>query len=143
MRLLDLMPTILDYAAVPAPDGIEGRSLLPLLRDEDATIDLPETFVAETRFRRYNKIAAYEKKWKYIENRDHHRGTPPRALHRTGVKEDGRRTDRAPGYPTVVDRFASWVRAWEEAHPQAAPTAPDTPLSDSEIAQLESMGYGQ
>ena len=143
VRLLDLMPTILDYAAVPAPDGIEGRSLLPLLRDEDASVDLPETFVAETRFRRHNKIAAYAKEWKYIENRDGHRGTPPRALHRMGVKEDGLRTDRAPGYAAVVDRLASWVRAWEEAHPQAAPTAPDTPLSDSEIAQLESMGYGQ
>ena len=69
VRLLDLMPTILDYAAVPVPDGIEGRSLLPLLRDEDAAVDLPETFVAETRFRRQNKIAAYAKEWKYIENR--------------------------------------------------------------------------
>jgi arylsulfatase A-like enzyme len=143
VRLLDLMPTILDYAAVPAPDGVEGRSLLPLLRDEDAVVDLPETFVAETRFRRYNKIAAYGEKWKYIENRDDHRGTLPRALHRMGVKEDGRRTDLAPGYAAVANRFASWVRAWEEAHPRAAPTAPDAPLSDSEIAQLESMGYGQ
>ena len=60
-----------------------------------------------------------------------------------GVKEDGWRTDLAQGYAAVVDRLASWVRSWEEAHPQAAPTAPDAPLSDSEIAQLESLGYGQ
>jgi arylsulfatase A-like enzyme len=143
VRLLDLMPTILDYAAIPAPDGIEGRSLLPLLRDEDAAVDLPETFIAETRFRRRNKIAAYGKQWKYIENRDGQRGTLPRALHRMGVTEDGWRTDLARGYPVVADRFASWVHAWEEAHPQAAPTAPDAPLSADEIAQLESLGYGQ
>jgi arylsulfatase A-like enzyme len=143
VRLLDLMPTILDYAAVPAPDGIEGRSLLPLLRDEDAVVDLPETFVAETRFRRRNKIAAYAKEWKYIENRDGQRGALPRALHRMGVTEDGWRTDMARGYPVVADRFASRVRAWEEAHPQAAPTPPSAPLSADEITQLESMGYGR
>ena len=143
VRLLDLMPTILDYAAVPAPDGIEGRSLLPLLRDEDATVDLPETFIAETRYRRQNKIAAYEREWKYIENRTGHRGTRPRALHPMGVKEDGWRTDMALSYTAVADRLASRVRVWEEAHPQAARTAPYVPLSDSEIAQLESLGYGQ
>lgn len=142
VRLLDLMPTILDYAAVPAPDGIEGHSLLPLLRDEDAAVDLPEIFVAETRFRNQNKIAAYAKEWKYIENRDLHRGTLPRALHRMGVKEDGWRTDMAGGYPVVAKRLASWVRTWEEAHPQAAPTALDAALSEDAIAQLESMGYG-
>jgi arylsulfatase A-like enzyme len=49
VRLLDLMPTLLDCASVPVPDGIEGRSLL---RDEEAVVDLPEIFIAETRFRR-------------------------------------------------------------------------------------------
>ncbi len=141
VRLLDLMPTILDYAAVPAPDGIEGRSLLPLLRDEDAVLDLPDTFIAETRFRHHNKIAAYAKEWKYIENRIPHRGTEPRALHRMGTKEDGRRTNLSRGYPDVVNRLASRLRGWEEAHPQVPPTAPDAPLSKDEIAQLESMGY--
>jgi len=32
----DLMPTILDLAGVPIPDSVEGRSLLPLMRDPEA-----------------------------------------------------------------------------------------------------------
>jgi arylsulfatase A-like enzyme len=143
VRLLDLMPTLLDYADIPVPDGIEGRSLLPLLRDEDAVVDLPEAFIAETGFRGQNKIAAYASEWKYIENRDLHRGTSPRALHRMGSKEDGRRTDMGRAYPAVVKRLARSVRAWEAAHPQAAPTPPGAPLSAHEVAQLESLGYAE
>ncbi len=58
-----------------------------------------------------------------------------------GTKEDGRRTNLSRGYPDVVNRLASRLRGWEEAHPQVPPTAPDAPLSKDEIAQLESMGY--
>lgn len=31
---LDLMPTLLDYAGIPLPDSLEGRSLRPLVRGE-------------------------------------------------------------------------------------------------------------
>src|SRR5690606_14560830 len=32
----DLMPTVLDLAGVPIPDGLDGRSLLPALRGQAA-----------------------------------------------------------------------------------------------------------
>ncbi|HRS95149.1 MAG TPA: arylsulfatase, partial [Candidatus Latescibacteria bacterium] len=34
--LEDVMPTCLDFAGVPVPGGVDGRSLLPLLRGEEA-----------------------------------------------------------------------------------------------------------
>ncbi len=34
--LEDVMPTVLDLAGVPVPDSVEGRSVLPLARGEDA-----------------------------------------------------------------------------------------------------------
>ncbi|HWL53360.1 MAG TPA: sulfatase-like hydrolase/transferase [Chthoniobacteraceae bacterium] len=34
VSLIDLMPTVLDAAGVPVPEGLDGRSLLPVLRGE-------------------------------------------------------------------------------------------------------------
>jgi len=34
-RILDVMPTILDLLGIPAPDGVEGRSLVPLIGGVD------------------------------------------------------------------------------------------------------------
>lgn len=36
IELRDLMPTLLDWAHVPIPDGLDGRSILPLLTDTDS-----------------------------------------------------------------------------------------------------------
>ena len=43
VSLLDLLPTLCDYASIPAPDGLWGRSLLPLLHGETAE---PHPYVA-------------------------------------------------------------------------------------------------
>lgn len=40
VTLIDLYPTITDYARLPAPkDGLDGTSLLPLMRNPEATTD--------------------------------------------------------------------------------------------------------
>lgn len=36
-QMIDLMPTVLDCFGLDAPDGVTGRSMLPLLADPDAT----------------------------------------------------------------------------------------------------------
>ncbi len=36
VELRDVMPTLLDCAGLPVPDSVEGRSVLPLIRGEDA-----------------------------------------------------------------------------------------------------------
>jgi arylsulfatase A-like enzyme len=37
VRLIDVMPTILDFAGIDAPAGLSGRSLLPLIGGEDTS----------------------------------------------------------------------------------------------------------
>jgi len=34
VRLVDVLPTLLDYTGVPVPDDLDGQSLLPLVRNE-------------------------------------------------------------------------------------------------------------
>lgn len=140
VRLLDVMPSVLDFVGLEGPQEMEGRSLIPLARG-DGEVELPGTFFAETRFKRRNKVAAYTSDWKYIENREAAPRLPPRALHRVGVSEDGARTDVAAEHPEVVERLPARLRAWEEAHPVAESTRPAVAPSPLEQRQLRELGY--
>jgi hypothetical protein len=141
--LLDLMPTLLDFAGLPVPQDLEGVSLLPLLRGEGdgEGVALPELFVAETEFRSARKIAAWSPEWRYIENRDGQRGAPRRELQRPGPPENGFATDQAGRFPEVTRRLADFLRDWEDHHPRAEPRPRGQPLSPAELEQLRGLGY--
>jgi arylsulfatase A-like enzyme len=143
VRLLDVMPTLLDYAGAPVPDGIEGVSLRPLVDDPAAPVGLPEAFVVETRFREAQKLGVYTSDWKYIENRDGHEGTNPRALQPIGTSENGARTDVAAQHPAEVERLAEHLRRWEEALPPAKSTFADRQPAEQLRRQLQALGYAE
>jgi choline-sulfatase len=140
VRLLDVMPTILDFAGLAGPAGMEGRSLLPLVRG-DGDVALPEVFFAETHFQRRDKVAAYTSEWKYFENRESWWKQQRQTLHPAGVVEDGTRTDVSAEHPEVVAHLAAAVRAWEQSHPPGRPTPPARPPSSQELQQLRELGY--
>jgi choline-sulfatase len=61
--LLDIVPTILDLASVPAPGHLPGRSLVPLVRDEKAPA--PHEYI----FAEYHRPPirmARSAEWKYV-----------------------------------------------------------------------------
>jgi arylsulfatase A-like enzyme len=141
VRLLDLMPTLLAYAGLPGPEEMEGTSLLPLMLAETDRIPLPEVFVAETRFRGQHKIAAYSPDWKYIENRDGHKGLPYISLDAMGVMEDGFRTSVYDDHPTEAAALRHALRRWEREHPQVRRTPTASAVTLDERVQLEMLGY--
>jgi arylsulfatase A-like enzyme len=141
VRLLDLMPTLLDFAGIDGPEEMVGRSLMPLVRGTKESVDLPDHFVVETQLRRADKIAVYSSSWKYVENNDHHAGTRPRELHPTGKMENGVVTDVAGRNREATKLLSEHLRDWESTHPRAAATLQEQAAPDSLVKQLRAIGY--
>jgi choline-sulfatase len=141
VRLMDVMPTVLDYLGLPAPDGIQGRSLLPLLAGEGEAIGLPPFFVTETYYNGSHKLAAHSADWNYIENRDGQDGVNALELQPAGAAENGRLTDKIHEHPDVVRTLAGYMRDWERQFPKRPATQPAREPSGEVVDQLKALGY--
>ncbi len=147
VRLMDMMPTVLDYLGLPVPNNLDGVSLLRMINGNESDVELPEYFVAETQYDKSNKIAAYSKDWEYIENRD---DLPVKKivvnkveLHPAGIKERGVLTDMADKKPEIVKKMKKFLGWWERKYPKEKKTDPPKSPSAEEIKQLKSLGYIQ
>ncbi len=146
VRLLDLTPTILDYAGIAIPDGVQGTSLVPLMRRTGTRVDLPEFFVSQTNLiDRFVKRGVHGNQWNYFENRDGHQGLNPRELQRAGVRENGAATDQIHGADQrtaqAAARMQGYLAEWEQRFPNTKPTLQVGGLSKAEIDQLRDIGY--
>jgi arylsulfatase A-like enzyme len=141
VRLLDIVPTVLEYAGILPPDDAQGESVLALATGVGEPPTLPDVFVTETNWRNVEKAAAYGEKWKYIENRDDWEGVNPFELQRVGVKENGKSTDEIVAYGDEAERLREFLRRWEAVYPRIESTQPVEDPSDEELEQLRSLGY--
>ena len=143
VRLLDVMPTVLDIAGVPIPDHLDGVSVLPLVESPEASLPLAKFFVAETELREHSKASVYSAEWKYIESYNLHQGIDRRELQRMGIKEDGRRTNRLVQHPEIAEELGRHLSEWKREFPRVAPTVPEEQISPEELEQLKALGYLQ
>lgn len=76
VSLVDIMPTLLDMAGLPPPEGIHGQSLTPLLDREDGwnrkSVFLQIIEHPNHNFERWDppSRAVRSRRWKYIQRRD-------------------------------------------------------------------------
>ncbi|MBN2408498.1 MAG: sulfatase, partial [Candidatus Aminicenantes bacterium] len=142
VRLIDLLPTILDYVNIPhRPEDIVGRSLRPLLEGTETSVRLPEYFVAETRTAGWNRIAVYSRNWMYIENRDRFPMLNRFELQSRYRKQNGRFSDLISLQPEAAAPLKEFLTRWEKTFPDGEVTRAKEKASRETLEQLRSLGY--
>ncbi len=141
VRLLDLLPTVLDYLGLPVPAGTQGVSLEPWISGSGRRVELPEYFVAETQFRSYDKIAVRSAAWKYVENRLAHQGTGRFELQEVGGLEDGKWSNRVRNRRQILRPMREHLADWERRFPRQPPASMAEKVPAEVREQLEALGY--
>ena len=138
----DLLPTLLEACAAPAPAGsvLDGVSLWPRLTGEvRATPDSPSPLVAVCS--RYGRsappaVAVIEGRWKLLLSPD----DDVALFDRASDRED--RLRREGGEPAIAARLAGVARQWREAHRGAAEAGlPPPELPPERQEELRQLGY--
>ena len=141
VRLLDLVPTVLDYVGATPPPGLEGVSMMPLINGQVEQVPMPEFMLSETYFRKFRKISAIGEQWQYVENRKPQGGLPPFEFQKWDSKPDGRKTNRLSANKAEARRMQAYITDWESRHKAAKPVPIEDELDEATRAQLEAVGY--
>ena len=141
VRLLELLPTVLDFVGIVPPGDVAGVSLVPLIDGAQSSDLLPEFIITETYFRNFRKISALGPSWQYVNNRTDVQGLPEHELQSRSSTPNGAQTDVAADHPGVLERMQRFVSMWEAQHEEAAPIPVGTALTDELRQQLNAIGY--
>lgn len=144
---LDLYPTFSELAGVDLPknmQGLDGRSLLPLLEDAKAEWPDRELFINSGRWKagkreaaKYALCAVRSEQWRFVNNKE---------LYDISA-DPGEKNDVAASYPETVSQLSQSYDQWwlstiplmiNEGLPLVQPE--DQPLSKRYDKQLEEMG---
>ena len=134
VRIIDVMPTLLDLAGVPAPDGLHGVDLSPLWRGGklDALPAYSETLHPWTTMGWSPLYALRDEGWKAIE--------APRPELYDLARDPGERSDLADDEGKRRDRMLARIAGLRAADAGRA-RGDDAVLDDERRAALESLGY--
>ena len=113
VALVDVMPTVLELLDLPAVEGMDGRSLLPLMRGE-ATTHREEMFLSECTWQA--KRAIRDGRWKFIRCMDP--GVYPRSEDELYDLADDPNEQKnvAAEHPEVVAAMHARLDAWLAEH---------------------------
>jgi arylsulfatase A-like enzyme len=138
VRLLDLMPTILDLCDCPVPGGLMGTSMAPLWTEHEVAYD-GEVALSEMRRDPWHRVAVRTEAFKYIW--DSKRPDQPELYDlRTDPAEKQNVSAR---YPQEVSRFQASVDTHLQLVAETEPvtSAPELELDEEVIRRLRDLGY--
>lgn len=67
VQAVDIYPTLVDLCALPVPEGLDGRSLAPLLEDPEQAWDHPAFTAWSERNRGLSGVVVRTERWRYAE----------------------------------------------------------------------------
>ena len=153
VQAIDVLPTLLDLARIPAPAEAQGQSLLPLLATERPEelgwrrrpafaerAHAPAAFADDVD--PVEAIAVVDGGWKLIRNLATPGGRSAYELY-DHQRDSLNMVDVAAGHPEIVERLAKLLDGWHESA-KAAHIAPDAAVEDlspAELERLRSLGY--
>jgi len=138
VRLLDVMPTVLELLGVPAPAGLQGRSLAPLLGGGAPAESPPAISEYSNRAigRTFESVRHGESA--YIVDRGAEQLFELRA-------DPGEQRNLAASAPPVLPALRGELRSWREAcRPLAdrlGPTGPEVAVDAATAERLKALGY--
>jgi arylsulfatase A-like enzyme len=159
VQSIDIVPTVLDLAGLPHPDGVQGQSLWPFL---DTAVQapaagaswpgwtprpviserVPTTPVVREEQKRQS-VSIIDGNWKLIHNSVQSPGLPEFELF-DYYKDPLNQNNVAADHPDVVARLSKAIAGWRQMA-VAAKIKPDTEmtktLSAEELQRLRSLGY--
>lgn len=138
VRLLDIMPTILDLCGCPPSNGVLGDSVASLLAQGESNYDGVET-ISEMRRDPWHRIAVRTESFKYIW--DSKRPDQPELYDlRTDPREKHNVHDQ---FPQEVSRFQSMVDAHRlrVAATEPVMTVPKPEVDEEVARRLRDLGY--
>jgi choline-sulfatase len=135
VRSIDVLPTVLEMLELPPPTGIQGRSLLPLVRGDAPSTKAPpayaECYVPELNFHWAPLVALREEGYKYIE--------APRAELYDLTNDPGETENLVAREPERAGRMrarlAELLTSWPDSLSARLQPDPET------LARLRSLGY--
>jgi arylsulfatase A-like enzyme len=132
VQQIDIVPTVLDLAKAPVPGNLRGRSLSPLF-ERGGTMS-PRTIYAESLYGRYHfgwsaLTSVTDGRYRYID-------APSPELFDL-LQDPAERSNVITAHPDIVATLRKELAALVPAGPPAAPA----PVSASDRARFEALGY--
>jgi arylsulfatase A-like enzyme len=137
-RQIDILPTVLDYLALPVPTGLPGRSLLSSLEDGRGR---PIDALAETGLGRQSVAAVVIGEWKVIETKT--TGTATTGVY--NVARDAQERDDCTARHPVLLGYArqAWATAAFGAGTPADARAAEPAVDPAIMERLRALGYSE
>jgi arylsulfatase A-like enzyme len=130
---IDVLPTVLDALDLPAPEGLQGRSLLPLIEGRERE-EVPVT-ASLARFPFLGSDALIEGRWKYVQRRS------GQGLLFDLESDPAEQTDLSEREARRAEQMALALSRRLAAASELRVEPGSVELSPQELEQLEALGY--